>query len=1467
MKKWLLFPLIVFILTVSNGAGIKLSYAQTGEACPDIGMILDLPASPGEIIRGGGILTPGQVVTAEITADDAGDRWVIPAVSGAGQLNIHVTGNDIPLLVTLLRGFEEIRTASVQVGGTSVAVTIPAHGYYTLVVRRESVIDTQVTGSYSLSVEGAIAQVIDGSEAEGAANYITYLHPVGGSDGTIRVHYEGTSTATINVSNNSGEIFNQRVEGLTDIEIESSGYYAFRVDTTGTHSISLTTVDITGQGNISIQPFFQPNLTNTQIEAPTLEDGLLTIFPGDDITIQTYVDAVRDIAVGGAIRLLFANPALDVNGGSLSFARNELESVTILENGVTVTRTTDRQLYIGSFDVRSQLANDNGFQNLVLPDGRSVTQASWNVLDRVVLLEDCVGADFETGLTFIGEGVDYSLGGTDTESGNQIVTAESEAISYRANVEMNMVARLEARDGRLNIDLVDGHVLSVDRPNINLTTTESGLLRVNDNINDARLVLTDWEQLDSITVNGIEVMLETTDLRGTVVRDGRELREFEARDGVFNMVWADGSSTRLLNESNDFILIESPAELPVYDPDAGPGEVGYIPSNMNNVGQECSPVNTAFQFNCTDNGLANPVNGNLSMTVTDIFARGYRLDLQHTRTYNSANADINGPFGLGWDTNILPEIFAPFDVEQSARIPAMNFENALDLSLAPLGQITLRTASGSRHVFTQGATRWTSLNLPGWSAEIREDDLLSPWRILSSEGIVYEYDIAGRLRGIRHVDSGHIEIEREGQWFNRTEDDAPLYAITDDTGRAIRLEFDNNAHVVRAELVVDGEVWDWAAFTYNEDLLVGVTHQDGAESTYEYDANNRLVHHIDEHAPLAPELYYAYNPAGKLCNIALTRPNCEAGEASYRTYRYDEGSTRVRDEWGHVQTWNYVIGETPDSSYLLTAIEPDGMTDIEYASNNVVDSFSRNGVVHNLLNTGGNFTQLTSEEWTGFVAEYTDMAVDVDGDGNVDDYSIKRLISYDIDPGSPVVPLTTYEYNDSGQLIEVNHEGVTTVIEYDNRWSLPSTIVTSQGDEPGQTILFTYDNYGFVQQRVDADGTHNFTWNLLGQLLEYSLVAGSETFLTYTVSYEDECTLLEDHLASRYTFCYNHAGQIVGETVEAGDYLSETNYTYDPLRRISTIEQYVDEDTIYLTTYEYDGVRGAGNWNVRITNPDGVQHVTQYDWQGNVVGKIDPAGRSTVYEYGERAENGSVTTTAVFPNGNERQYLYNRIGQLCSVTQGETVWQFVYDTPNCLISSSRLPSQLILSEEVTIRFEEYDSAGRPTRIEYFVRRPSADDPDVRELSNGNDPGIVFEYEYDASGRLLSIVNEETGASRTINYVQADGITEIVEQVGEVITRYQFDPLGRLILKENDAGSATYAYTAEGQTVRVEASFASDDRTNNWQLEYNAVGQLVEWIDEDNIPTRYTYDGLGRLITIERNDEVIGIYQYDASNHV
>ncbi|MCI0709313.1 MAG: hypothetical protein L0154_04040, partial [Chloroflexi bacterium] len=34
-----------------------------------------------------------------------------------------------------------------------------------------------------------------------------------------------------------------------------------------------------------------------------------------------------------------------------------------------------------------------------------------------------------------------------------------------------------------------------------------------------------------------------------------------------------------------------------------------------------------------------------------------------------------------------------------------------------------------------------------------------------------------------------------------------------------------------------------------------------------------------------------------------------------------------------------------------------------------------------------------------------------------------------------------------------------------------------------------------------------------------------------------------------------------------------------------------------------------------------------------------------------------------------------------------------------------------------------------------------------------------------------------------------------------------------------------------------------------------------------IPTRYTYDGLGRLITIERNDEVIGIYQYDASNHV
>src|SRR5690606_15068151 len=122
------------------------------------------------------------------------------------------------------------------------------------------------------------------------------------------------------------------------------------------------------------------------------------------------------------------------------------------------------------------------------------------------------------------------------------------------------------------------------------------------------------------------------DLRDTVERRGRILRTLETRDGTMRALWQDDTQSLLLTEAEDFIEIDTSAALPDYVSGLQPletdetGAVGFLPANLNNAGQECFPVNTILDLNCAANGEVNPANGGLSLSVTDLFARGARLD-------------------------------------------------------------------------------------------------------------------------------------------------------------------------------------------------------------------------------------------------------------------------------------------------------------------------------------------------------------------------------------------------------------------------------------------------------------------------------------------------------------------------------------------------------------------------------------------------------------------------------------------------------------------------------------------------------------------------------------------------------------------------------------------------------------------------------------------------------------------------
>src|SRR5690606_21078003 len=155
------------------------------------------------------------------------------------------------------------------------------------------------------------------------------------------------------------------------------------------------------------------------------------------------------------------------------------------------------------------------------------------------------------------------------------------------------------------------------------------------------------------------------------------------------------------------------------------------------------------------------------------------------------------------------------------------------------------TASGSRHVFERKNDGWRSGTMPGWLIALRTDPLLDDWHLARDDGTIYEFDRAGRLRRIRHIYGGALEIEREA--FTLTDPDAvSVYRIADDTGRSLRLTFDGDMHITLTELYDGDRLLDSVTYDYNAaGLLVAVRYGDGAQARYEYTESGRLSFHDD----------------------------------------------------------------------------------------------------------------------------------------------------------------------------------------------------------------------------------------------------------------------------------------------------------------------------------------------------------------------------------------------------------------------------------------------------------------------------------------------------------------------------------------------------------------------------------------------------------------------------------------------
>jgi RHS repeat-associated protein len=131
-----------------------------------------------------------------------------------------------------------------------------------------------------------------------------------------------------------------------------------------------------------------------------------------------------------------------------------------------------------------------------------------------------------------------------------------------------------------------------------------------------------------------------------------------------------------------------------------------------------------------------------------------------------------------------------------------------------------------------------------------------------------------------------------------------------------------------------------------------------------------------------------------------------------------------------------------------------------------------------------------------------------------------------------------------------------------------------------------------------------------------------------------------------------------------------------------------------------------------------------------------------------------------------------------------------------------------------------------------------------------DDGIVLvQMKYDVMGRRTEILDPNTG--RRVTTYNAFGEVVAEEDARGLVTRYEYDVLGRLVVRRAPEGTSFWVFdTAEGAAIGLVAAIQSPDHQQ--QFRYDELGRMTgqtRVINGQVFTTATHYDNRGRLETV------------------
>lgn len=661
-----------------------------------------------------------------------------------------------------------------------------------------------------------------------------------------------------------------------------------------------------------------------------------------------------------------------------------------------------------------------------------------------------------------------------------------------------------------------------------------------------------------------------------------------------------------------------------------------------------------------------------------------------------------------------------------------------------------------------------------------------------------------------------------------------LISTEDGLGRKTSYSYDERGQLTEAKLA-DGTVFCTAYDARGN--LCQIKKPNGGIIALAYDARNLMTEQTDA---LGHKSTYTYDVMGRM--ISETR-----ADGNSKTYEYDAWGNLVAVKAfdGSVTTTFYNENNKPvqitDEDGRTTYLEYDPMWNVTKA----------------LLPNGGIIRQLYDENnrlETVCDAEGNEIRYTYDAMGNL-------LTVTDAEGGQ-----TRYMWDENGRCIkQIAADGAEMLYGYDEEDRIiyvkdaagvelfrsfdAAGQLTAEKDSLGQERSYTYDEGGNLSSIIDEkgqktcysyskglhkveeilypDGTkEKYTYDLNGNVETHTDIYGLISYHQYD---ELDRLLSKRSAAGKIEYCYDLMGRVVeekdltgavtkyeysatGQLLALTDALGNvTRYSYDEMDELIEILKAIPDSGEHMRIqYERDRMGRI----TKVIDAIGAQESYQYNGIGKIIAKTDRDGMCTRYAYNPVG----LLQKIMWADGREAIYEYDCLRRLSGVDDWTGKTKLRYDEVGNLL-------EITYPDDRSLAFA-YDGHKNKTRVSY---------PD----------GSYASYEYDAWNRLQKVTQETTTIAYT--YDSYGNIASRSLPGGKNI-QYRYD--GRGLLEKMTC--------TDEQGVLDEFTFGYDQAGRRTQY-----GLYRRDYVQDNGKYEYTYDPVGHLQQVKKDQEVVRSYTYDA----